>query len=150
MMVSKSSDGQIECRALSVDHKLEVDEERERILASGGRVARLPCSMPDDEDQGPLRAWLADIDVPGLAMSRSLGDDVAHSVGVSNDAEITKYKIDSENDLFLMSASDGIWEFLSNDEAAKIVNDKLPNLREAALKLVKEAMMRWRDKEEVN
>ena len=32
---------------------------------------------------GPARVWLKDLDVPGLAMSRSLGDYVAQSVGVS-------------------------------------------------------------------
>ena len=32
---------------------------------------------------GPARVWLKDLEVPGLAMSRSLGDYVAQSVGVS-------------------------------------------------------------------
>ncbi len=31
---------------------------------------------------GPERVWLKDIDVPGLAMSRSFGDAVASTVGV--------------------------------------------------------------------
>jgi hypothetical protein len=35
-----------------------------------------------------MRVWLADIDVPGLAMSRSIGDDVSHKVGVVNIPEI--------------------------------------------------------------
>ena len=35
----------------------------------------------DDGDTGPERVWLKDQDIPGLAMSRSLGDTVAHSVG---------------------------------------------------------------------
>ena len=34
---------------------------------------------------GPSRVWLAHEDVPGLAMSRSLGDYVAQSVGVIPD-----------------------------------------------------------------
>lgn len=32
---------------------------------------------------GPARVWLKELEVPGLAMSRSLGDQVAQSVGVS-------------------------------------------------------------------
>jgi hypothetical protein len=32
---------------------------------------------------GPQRVWLRDSWVPGLAMSRAIGDAVAHSVGVS-------------------------------------------------------------------
>ena len=31
---------------------------------------------------GPYRVWLKNENVPGLAMSRSVGDRVAHSVGV--------------------------------------------------------------------
>lgn len=33
---------------------------------------------------GPARVWLQHSWVPGLAMSRALGDAVAHSVGVSS------------------------------------------------------------------
>lgn len=32
---------------------------------------------------GPERVWLRNIDVPGLAMSRSFGDQIAASVGVT-------------------------------------------------------------------
>lgn len=34
---------------------------------------------------GPQRVWLKTENIPGLAMSRSVGDKVAHSVGVSSD-----------------------------------------------------------------
>lgn len=139
--------GEIVAKPLSIDHKCDIPEESDRILQSGGRVAPLPG--PPGEDPGPNRVWLADIDVPGLAMSRSLGDDVAHSVGVSSAPEIIKHTLDKQNDLFLMYASDGIWEFISNEQAAEIVLDKLPDLREAALKLVKDAIAKWRDEEEV-
>lgn len=36
----------------------------------------------DDGIDGPPRVWLGHMDVPGLAMSRSLGDMVAHDAGV--------------------------------------------------------------------
>ena len=42
---------------------------------------------------GPARVWLSDVEVPGLAMSRSLGDYVAQSVGVSPEPEINIYDI---------------------------------------------------------
>ena len=32
---------------------------------------------------GPLRVWLKNEDVPGLAMTRAFGDDVASRVGVT-------------------------------------------------------------------
>jgi hypothetical protein len=37
---------------------------------------------------GPHRVWLKNENIPGLAMSRSFGDYVAHQVGVSSEPEI--------------------------------------------------------------
>jgi hypothetical protein len=42
---------------------------------------------------GPARVWLPHEDVPGLAMSRSLGDYVAQSVGVLPDPELLEYDV---------------------------------------------------------
>ena len=49
-------------------------------MKHGGRVE----SYYDDDGSpiGPARVWLLHDDIPGLAMSRSLGDNVAASVGV--------------------------------------------------------------------
>ena len=47
-------------------------------------------------------------------MSRSLGDYVAQSVGVSCRPELIYYNVTPE-DRFLVIASDGVWEFLSNE-----------------------------------
>lgn len=59
--------------------------------------------------------------MPGLAMSRSLGDYVAQSVGVSPEPEFNIYDI-SPDDRFIVIASDGVWEFLSNEQVAQIVS----------------------------
>ena len=77
-------------------------------------LASQPAERPS---LGPARVWLQDVDVPGLAMSRSLGDYVAQSVGVIPDPEINIYDI-SVDDRFLIIASDGVWEFLSNERIA--------------------------------
>ena len=44
-------------------------------------------------------------------MSRSLGDLVAHSVGVSELPEVLEFNL-GPNDKFAVVASDGLWEFL--------------------------------------
>lgn len=41
-------------------------------------------------------------DIPGLAMSRSLGDAVAHSVGVSSVPEVVERRIDPKSEHFLV------------------------------------------------
>jgi len=38
---------------------------------------------------GPQRVWVKNINSPGLAMSRSLGDTIAHSVGCACEPDIT-------------------------------------------------------------
>ena len=66
---------------------------------------------------GPARVWIKDHDSPGLAMSRSLGDYVAQSVGVIPEPEIILYDIKID-DRVIIIASDGVWEFMSNEQVA--------------------------------
>lgn len=151
IMVRKGPNGSLEVVALSNDHKPDNPKEKERIIKAGGRVQPLP-GLPD-EDCGPPRVWLGDIDVPGLAMSRSIGDEVSHSVGVVDIPEIIEYDI-TDNDLFAVWASDGVWEFLSNEQVAKIVHSQAPNSAganwEAAVNaLIEAANKQWRKEEEV-
>ena len=78
-----------------------------------------------DEDNtfiGPPRVWLKKQDYPGLAMSRSFGDRVAHSVGVSEKPEIKEYKFCKE-DKFFVVASDGLFEFISSQDIVNIIKD---------------------------
>lgn len=67
--------------ALSRDHKPDMKDEHERIMRCNGRVD--PFREPNGDPIGPARVWLKTENVPGLAMSRSVGDLVAASVGVS-------------------------------------------------------------------
>lgn len=53
-------------------------------------------------------------------MSRSLGDELAHSLGVSSEPEVMRFVLNTD-EKFIIIASDGVWEFLSNEEIAKIV-----------------------------
>ena len=72
------------------DHKPSDKEEKQRILQAGiflrfsshslgGRVFSI---VYDDGEVGPQRVWLKYSDTPGLAMSRSLGDCLSHTVGM--------------------------------------------------------------------
>ena len=107
-------------RQLTRDHKPDCPDEKKRILDRGGRVKPLTNS-PGGQEIGPSRVWLAEVQVPGLAMSRSLGDYVAQSVGVSAEPEFNVYDI-SHDDRFIVIASDGVWEFLTNEQVAQIVS----------------------------
>ena len=63
---------------------------------------------------------MATEDTPGLAMSRSLGDGLAHTLGVSWEPEVKQLVLEP-SDKFIVIASDGVWEFLSNEQIGKIV-----------------------------
>ena len=98
-------------------------------------------------DCGPPRVWLAEVDVPGLAMSRSIGDEVSQTVGVISVPEIIPHHIQT-NDIFAIWATDGVWEFLSNEQAVSIIWKYKHDLQEAANQLVEESCKMWRKEEE--
>ena len=78
-------------------------------------------------------------------MSRSLGDGLAHSVGVSCEAEVDEHTLTS-NDKIIVLASDGVWEFLSNEDVTSIVSPYYARgaPEAAANALVKAAFNRWK------
>jgi serine/threonine protein phosphatase PrpC len=131
--------------ALNRDHKPELKDEAERILKSGGRIDSFRDYYNNGEPIGPQRVWLKDEEMPGLAMSRSFGDRVAHSVGVSHEAEVEEFTL-GLNDKYLVIASDGVWEFLSNEDVAHIIYPYFEqNAPEAAANaLVKAAFKKWK------
>jgi len=83
-------------------------------------------------------------------MTRSFGDATAAKVGVNAYPEVKEFEI-GHDDKFAVLASDGVWEFLSNEEVAQIVlpffNKK--NAEGAAESLVREAFKQWRREEDV-
>lgn len=94
--------------------------------------------------------WLKTEDVPGLAMTRSFGDSVAHSVGCCADPEMNEY-VFGKDDKVVVIASDGVWEFLENIDVAKIVYPFYlqKNAEGAAENLVRASFKRWRKEESV-
>ena len=94
---------------------------------------------------GPFRVWFKNEDYPGLAMSRSIGDKLAHKVGVSDIPEIKEFNIDDFEPLAIIVASDGIWEFMPNEDVKNTVMNysysKDANM--CAKKLVEKARLIW-------
>ncbi|EEY53201.1 protein phosphatase 2C, putative [Phytophthora infestans T30-4] len=106
---------------LSVDHKPDLKEETECVQDAGGKVIFSGCWRVA-HDQIPLR----------LAISRSLGDHPlkvnlpascsAPLVSVVPDVRVLNVEAAGE---YLVFASDGLWDRLSDDDAAKIVRAKV-------------------------
>ena len=108
---------------LSYDCKPELPNEKKRIYECGGVVEKAYYSDDDSDDEEyiPYRVWAKGKDYPGLAMSRSIGDTIAKEVGVIANPQIIEYTIDYFSK-YLLICSDGIWEFINNEEAMKIAN----------------------------
>ena len=71
---------------------------------------------------------------------------IAHSVGVSTDPEVIKVELQPEHK-FVVIASDGVWEFLSNEEIGQIVwpfyQENSPE--QAGNAIVRAAAQKWRE-----
>ncbi|NP_001141275.1 putative protein phosphatase 2C family protein [Zea mays] len=123
---------------LTTDLKPDLPSELARILSCKGRVFAM-----DDEPDVP-RMWLPDQDAPGLAMARAFGDFCLKSHGLICEPQVYCRKL-SEKDEFLVLATDGIWDVLSNKEVVKLVSSA-PDPSKAARQLIDRAVRAWRRK----
>jgi len=104
---------------MSIDHKANREDEKNRIEASGGLVSSDKAGAG-----GPARVNSKSEDGPGLAVSRSLGDLFGHTVGVSDEPEISYKDIDPD-DKFVAIGSDGIWDVMNSAEVIGLIFEKL-------------------------
>lgn len=129
---------------LTKDQNALDKEERDRIIKSGGYV-----TMPSEEGL-PARVWLDErCSQIGLAMSRSIGDHILKNVGVIADPEIKTFDLTEEDEFFIIG-TDGIWEFISSDEAVYIIQncfEKGMGASDACKELIQVAMKRWQENE---
>ncbi|MCQ2817112.1 MAG: protein phosphatase 2C domain-containing protein [archaeon] len=135
---------------LSRDHKPSLPDESERIKKAGGRIR----PMLDDDGKtfiGPLRVYMKDKEMPGLAMTRSFGDAYAATAGTICEPEVTEH-IFQEEDKFIILASDGLYEFISSQEVVDYVKDyyEKNDIVGACEFLYSESKRRWLIEDEDN
>jgi serine/threonine protein phosphatase PrpC len=118
----------------TIDHKPSLTKESNRIIKNGGKI------MFQDTE----RIYVND-NAKGLAISRVIGD--LHYKGgnvVVCNPDIYKRDILQENE-FIILASDGLWDVITNHDAVKFVNELLQkeiySLRHIAKKLVNYALL---------
>ena len=105
---------------LSHDFKPDLPDEKKRIYKMGGTVDQM-LDM-NGMKAGPPRVWGVGKNYPGLAMSRSLGDFKGKKYGIISLPEIIEVDLD-ENVKYIVICSDGVWEFLSNENVMEIGNN---------------------------
>ncbi|XP_077212859.1 putative protein phosphatase 2C 73 isoform X2 [Tasmannia lanceolata] len=133
-----SDDGSLVPVQLTVDFKPSLPQEAERITQCKGRVFCLR------DEPGVQRVWLPDGETPGLAMSRAFGDYCVKDYGLISVPEVTHRNI-TNRDQFLVLATDGVWDVISNQEAVQIVSSA-PQRETSAKLLVECAVREWKRK----
>ncbi|XP_058734450.1 probable protein phosphatase 2C 65 [Vicia villosa] len=123
---------------LTVDLNPDVPSEANRVIKCGGRV------FPAQEDPDVNRIWLPEGDCPGLAMTRAFGDFCLKKYGLSSVPEMFYRKL-SKKDEFVVLATDGIWNVLSNNEVITLVA-LAPKRSLAAKLIVRRAVQVWKQK----
>eukprot|EP00347_Sterkiella_histriomuscorum_P007556 403348465 len=149
------------------DHKPNRPDEKQRIEQQfKGRVKRQGelhseyrhQNQNSLEDQ-PYRVWAKEIDMPGLAMSRSIGDSMSKLLGVIADPEVQVLEYSQlekfKQPQYVALASDGIWDVLESKELASLIiqsqnqsqrNDVSPkSLKNVVSNIVKDASDLWVD-----
>ena len=119
-----SNPAELAVEKLTEAHSPGRDDERQRIEAAGGSVKRLTRTLDDGNDYpyGPTRAYTAE-GAGGIAVSRALGDLHLHPV-VSAEPEASVRARDAR-DLFVLVASDGVWDVLPLAEACALVRERV-------------------------
>mmetsp|Transcript_49196 Transcript_49196/g.81695 ORF Transcript_49196/g.81695 Transcript_49196/m.81695 type:complete len:1065 (-) Transcript_49196:122-3316(-) len=142
--------------SLSIDQTPYRQDERERVKQAGAVI--MSCdqlegiteyhenwnvALGDELDNGgdPPRVWAPGKSFPGCAFTRSIGDSVAEGIGVFAEPELLCKEV-TEDDEFIMIASDGVWEFLTNQSVADMVM-KFDEPVEACRAVVAESYRLW-------
>lgn len=142
--------------SLSIDQTPYRADERERVKAAGAVVMscdQLEGIVPYHENWGvnlgeeldnggdPPRVWAPGKTFPGCAFTRSIGDSVAESIGVFAEPELLVKHITAD-DQFVVVASDGVWEFLTNQSVTDMIL-KFSDPLEACRAVVAESYRLW-------
>ncbi|KAF8403578.1 hypothetical protein HHK36_011682 [Tetracentron sinense] len=132
--------------ALSKDHVASCLEERERVIREGGEVKW----QVDTWRVGPaaLQVFICILEdlYPGFTLlndyrvTRSIGDDDLKPA-VTAEPEITETILSSEDE-YLVMASDGLWDVVSNEEVISIIRDTVKEPGMCSKRLATEAAER--------
>jgi len=126
----------VTAEALTKDHKPNVKDERARIEQSGGKVVF--------DGFANYRIYAKNARYPGLNMSRCIGDILGHrDCGIIAEPDVVDIPV-TDDLRWLLLCSDGVWEFISPQEAVELIAGCEPKrAMGGAQKLAKEAWDRW-------
>jgi len=147
----------IKAYPLSHDQTPYRKDERIRVKKCGARILSLDqiegldaihenwgdVNLGEELDEGgdPPRIWHPQGEYPGTAFTRSLGDTYAEELGVFAEPEVITRRV-SEEDKIVVIASDGVFEFLTNQSVIDMCC-KFKDPLEACRAVVAESYELW-------
>jgi serine/threonine protein phosphatase PrpC len=117
----------------------ELDEAK--LLEGGPNTGELVLGEEIDEGGDPPRVWHPNGDYPGTAFTRSFGDAIAEELGVIALPEMLTHDLTPEDKIIVL-ASDGVFEFLTNQSVIDICA-KFADPLEACRAVVAESYELW-------
>eukprot|EP00924_Labyrinthula_sp_SR-Ha-C_P003742 maker-scaffold_3-snap-gene-3.7-mRNA-1 protein AED:0.61 eAED:0.68 QI:0/0/0/1/1/1/3/0/409 len=127
-------------------HRPLIEEEQLRVEAAGGRV-----------DTNTGRIYFQEFKLPGLAISRALGDWGGSEIGIIPTPSVKPiplaelysflsiYYSSKTTPSAIVVASDGLWDFVKKEEVADLVNCSV-YAEQAAKKIVKRSISKQNEK----
>ncbi|CAD7933454.1 unnamed protein product [Amoebophrya sp. A25] len=114
------------------------ETEKEQVEMSGDAEVR-------EIAEGSYRIYLKGTNVPGLTMSRALGDFMLQEKGITHIPEYKTVTMQPGDEWYAIVASDGIWEFLTAEEVVKFAGKKLrlKGVKETNKALIDSSRKRW-------
>ena len=156
IIIAQEENGRLVAYPLSIDQTPFRYDERERVKKCGAKVMTMDqmegiepmhenwgLSLGEelDSEGDPPRIWKPGARGPGTAFTRSLGDSIAEDLGVFAEPELLSKPITS-HDRFIVIASDGVFEFLTNQAVCDIVS-RFDDPLQASKAVVAEAYRLW-------
>lgn len=132
-------------KQLSIIHEPSSPNENRRIIQNNGRIDRFKNEY--GEEYGQLRVFEKETESikPGLAMTRSVGDEEARKIGVTYEPELFVYELENEHRI-IVAGTDGLWNYMTNDEVIRIAAkcyDEGRKAEEASNILIETAKNKW-------
>jgi serine/threonine protein phosphatase PrpC len=124
------------------DNKVD-DKDNDGIDENNTDNHNLEEEEEDDfnENDDPPRVWHPTMDYPGTAFTRSLGDALAKELGVIAEPEMVTMDLD-EGDEIIVLATDGVFEFLTNQSVIDICA-KFKDPLDACRAVISQAYQLW-------
>ena len=113
--------GTVKVAALSHDHKPSRSDERARISRTPAQIISESMLLPGGHSDKLYVCRQEGNNIKyGVLFTRSIGDLDAHThLGLTAEAEMKTASLRPGVDRFMVLATDGVWDFMTNKEAAK-------------------------------